>query len=404
MPASRRRPSDRWARLHRATSLLVGDDGRLAAHADQVRELLGAFDPEVVLDYWSRERVLVLAVERAESIGLRDASWEEAADELRAFAGRRAGLVDLVGLRVSRALEAGGVTPVVLKGPQLAERIHGGAARRAPSADIDILVPTAALFDAQDLLMAIGWERATDPLLANGLPIHHLTLPGPTGAPNVELHWRVQWYDDASHAEGLFARATDYRGLRVPDPVDLLGLLLLCWSRDGFHSLRLAADIAAWWRTYGVDEAEHANRLWELGTLLRPLTIAARAAHSVVGTPAPPSVPSDRAARLAVRIAETDRPRSRRPGGPTQRALVDILTCPVEQRRERFFTTWALPPSVSRFAHPWAPRWLVPLLRAGSAARTAVEAAPIAWRARRPSLRRSPTPRAPKRAAPKGGR
>lgn len=380
---SRVRRRDRWAQLHRATSLLVGNDARLAAGAAKVRELLSPFRADDVIDYWVGERVTVLAVERAATVGLRDDAWDDAADKLRSYAARRAGLIDLVALRVSRALEQAQITPIVLKGPQLAERIHGDAARRAPSSDIDILVPTSALFSAQDVLTGIGWERSSDPLLANGLPIHHLTLPGQGDMPSVELHWRVQWYDDTEHAAELFARAAAHRGLVVPEPVDLLGVLLLCWARDGFHGLRLAADVAAWWRTFGDAYGADAQRLWGPGALQRTLTIAGRAAAAVVGTPSPREWPQDRAARLATRVALTDRPRGERPGGVTQRALLDLLTCPREQRRRRFFNSWALPTPVSQFAHPWAPRPLVPTLRAASAARTAAEAVPIVTRARR---------------------
>lgn len=360
----------------------MGDDARLAATAAEVRTLLGASSAADVQAYWVRERVLVLAVERAATIGLHDPEWDDAAAELRAFAGRRAGLIDLVALRVSRALEQSGITPLVLKGPQLAERLHGDVARRAPSADIDILVPTEALFRAQDVLVGIGWEPATDPLLANGFPAHHLTLPGPNGAPNVELHWRVQWYDDA-HAVGVLARAVRHDGLTVPEPVDLLATLLLSWARDGFRGLRLAADVAAWWRVFGAEHGPGVARLWDPGPLQRTFAIAAQAAASVVGTPAPPARPRDRAARLAVRIAATDRPRQPRAGTTSQRALLDVLVCPPEQRRERFFTTWAFATPISRGAHPWAPRAVVPALRIASAARTAGEAVPMVARARR---------------------
>jgi hypothetical protein len=145
--------------------------------------------------------------------------------------------------------------------------------------------------------------------------------------------------------------------------------------------LRLAADIAAWWRTFGAERGEQTSRFWAPGPLARPLTIATQAAAVVAGTPPPPSPLADPAARMAVRLAATDRPRVWRQGATTQRGLADVLTCPVGTRRTRFMHTWALDPAVSRAAHPWAPAALVPLLRAGSAARTAAQSVPLLARA-----------------------
>lgn len=367
--------------MRRATGRLLGDDAALARDAGDVARVIGAADPAAVLDLWDYERVPTLAVHRARELGLQHRDWDERAEDLRQLSAARAGVFELVAIQVTKRLAADGIPAVLLKGSPLAERLYGDPSLRSPSSDVDVLVPTEHLFRAADLVLALGWDHVDEALTKNGLPAHHVEVQAPS-RPSVEIHWRVQWYDEHDHAAGLLARATTHAGIPVLAPADLLDVLLQCWARDGFHSLRLGADIAAWWRVYGaeVDGADLA-RLWSERPMARAATIAAQAAATIFGTPPPPSPATSRAARLAVKIADTDLPRGGRVGGSTQRGLVDLLICPPEQRWERFNATWAIDANLSAAAHPWAPTPLVPMLRAASAATTAVGSVPIVTRA-----------------------
>lgn len=348
--------------VRHATRILVGARERFEREGDFARELLERHDPERVLAYWVYERVVVLAVEAAAEVGLTHPLWEDAAEQTRAVARASAATADLAALKLTRVLADAGIRSVVLKGAPLAERVHGSVARRHPSIDLDVLVDTDELFRASEIAQTLGWSAPDDPILSNGLPIHHLTLRGSGPLPTLELHWRVQWYDD-THAVGLLDRAVQRNGLPVLADADLLDVLLLCWARDGFHRLKLAADIAAWW-----DEGGESDTAPRLSTVVMASASAARA---VVDVAPHLTHPSDTPrSRLAVRVARTDRPASVRRGGPSQRALVDVALAPHWQRRQRFVDTWLWPTPVSRFAHPWVPPPLTLGMRLLSATRT----------------------------------
>lgn len=367
--------------VRRATGRLLGDDDALARNADDVARVIRAADPAAVLDLWDYERVPTLAVHRARELGVQHPDWDERAETLRQLSAARAGVFELVAIQVTKRLAADGIPAVLLKGSPLAERLYGDPSLRSPSSDVDVLVPTKDLFRAADLVLALGWDELELSPTTSGLPRHHIEVRSAT-RPMVEVHWRVQWYDQHDHADGLLARARTHHAIPVLAPVDLLDVLLLCWARDGFHSLRLGADIAAWWRVFGDAHGPEAQgRLWPARPMGRAASIAAQAAASLFATPGPQVPTKDAAAKLAVRIAETDRPRGRRVGGPTQSGLVDVLVCPRAQRLERFNSTWALDAKLSAAAHPWAPAPVVPLLRAASAATTAAGSAPIVSRA-----------------------
>lgn len=377
-------------KLRHATALLVGDPARLERHAGWLADELARHSDAAVADAFDRERVLVRAIRRAAEVGIARDAWNVRASERAAEAASGAGFDELVAIQIVRTLERHGIPAVVLKGSPLGERLLGDASLRDPSADLDLLVPTDQLYRASSLLQDIGWSAPEDdPPLANGLPNYHLAMAAQGITPWVELHWRVQWYESGPHAEGVLARAVEHRGLPVAEPVDLLGVLLLIWSRDGFHKLRLAADIAAWWATFGDEHAAETERLWSEPVLGRPLRIAAQAAAAVVGTPSPPAPITDARARLAVRLAMTDQAtRPRRTATLSQRALLDVLLCPDGQLGERLGTSWLLDPVLSRAAHPDVPAALAPAMRVASAARTFADAVPMVARTLAPSARR----------------
>lgn len=132
-----------------------------------------------------------------------------------------------------------------LKGPLLAQAAHGDIGLRE-SGDVDLLIPHWRLDDAVRVLEADGFGRPADPLRRNGLPDLHLAVHH-RNRPSVELHWRVHWYEERFSEEMLARARPAHDGLLAADRDDLAVAMLLFYARDGFHGVRFAADIAAWW-------------------------------------------------------------------------------------------------------------------------------------------------------------
>lgn len=171
---------------------------------------------------------LIAAVERALALGRRDALSKQ-----------------MLTWRLLQMLEGAGVTALPLKGPFLAERLHGDAGARI-SADIDILVGASQLRLAVAVLEQSGYVR---PRLSDDLPrLHHIFEL--EGEPRVDLHWRIHWYE-GTYAERLLQRSFREGDVRRPTPFDELVSLLLFYARDGFVGLRTPVDIGAWWLAHG---------------------------------------------------------------------------------------------------------------------------------------------------------
>ncbi len=157
--------------------------------------------------------------------------------------------------------DACGVPPIVVKGPALAERVHGERTLR-PYDDLDVLVPLAALRPAADALVAAGWTWSAKPgaVGASGEPFagwaeaygHELHLRRAIGAhiADLELHWRVS--DDAAAAglayERLAAGAAPLPGLGegvlAPHPADELLVVALHLLHHRRVRLMWAVDVA----------------------------------------------------------------------------------------------------------------------------------------------------------------
>jgi hypothetical protein len=95
----------------------------------------------------------------------------------------------------------------------------------------------------------------------------------------------------------------------VPSPSDELASLLLFYARDGFSSLRLAADIAAWWDRHGHELPEVALEAYieEHPRLRRSLQAAIEVLGRVVALPAERLANAeelDRSARRAALLAD----------------------------------------------------------------------------------------------------
>jgi hypothetical protein len=211
-------------------------------------------------------------------------------------ASRRAGaLLELATLRVATALEAAGVANVPLKGPLLARALHGDPGMRY-SRDIDVLVERVALERAALALEPLGWRSEDGPAAD---PVLHVRLIHGEGLPDVELHWRVHWYETEFGARALARAQPGAEGVRRLCLEDDLAALMLYQARDGFAGLRHPTDVAAWW-----DAHEQQSDTTVLEPIVRAhpglrraLTASAAFLERLVGVPAnrlieaPPRLP-----------------------------------------------------------------------------------------------------------------
>jgi Uncharacterised nucleotidyltransferase len=205
------------------------------------------------------------------------------ADETRSS--RDAGaLLELTTLRIATALEAADVANVPLKGPLLARALHGDPGLRY-SRDVDVLVAREDFGRAINALEPLGWQpepgQPTDPVL-------HVTLLHTAGLPDIELHWRVHWYEAEFGARALARAERGADGVRRLRTEDDLAALMLYQARDGFAGLRHPTDIAAWWDAHGTTSgppvlAPIVNAHPALG---RALTASAVLLERLVGVPA----------------------------------------------------------------------------------------------------------------------
>jgi hypothetical protein len=242
-------------------------------------------------------RLLELAPEVIEE-GLRSA-----VEDTLALGRRHALLMQSLTWRIASELETEGIRAMPLKGPFLAERLHGSGRLRL-SHDIDLLVHRRDLTRAGSLLEGLGYRRHP----GNGRePVLHLSYGHPS-APPIDLHWRIDWYEDL-YADGLLDRSRLQDNLRIPAAEDELLSLLVFHSRDGLEGLRFPADVAAWWKLLGSEETIAAcSRLAERhAPLRRPLEAAAIAIEQVTLLPVRSAVcPSDARRRVALAVAMMD--------------------------------------------------------------------------------------------------
>jgi hypothetical protein len=141
------------------------------------------------------------------------------------------------------ALAAAGVSPVVLKGPALADRIYPDPSLRAAT-DLDLLLAEPELEPAAEALRAAGFFRGSPLVEAyQRRHHHHLQLLRPHG-PAVELHFRAQsGFGAAFPTAELLARALPGR-LGGGAPLRLLAAedeLLVLAVHGAAHLLRRGA-------------------------------------------------------------------------------------------------------------------------------------------------------------------
>ena len=268
--------------------LLAGGAERRARLQGRLRDVLARADFDALTLYLERRRLLPLIGGRAlEAAGdLCPAEFRTAVESARRDSRVRGLAVEAATRGAAARLSGAGIPALPLKGPLLAEAAHGDIGSR-DTRDVDLLVPRERLTEAAELLADDSFATPDDPLRANGLPDLHLALRS-TERPSIELHWRVHWYEEAFSADMLTRAQPGADGLLRARPDDLLASLLLYYARDGFHGVRLAADIAAWWdrHGHGLSPAfleQHAHRYPEL----RPaLTAAAAVLERLTGVPA----------------------------------------------------------------------------------------------------------------------
>jgi Uncharacterised nucleotidyltransferase len=257
-----------------------------------------------------------------------------AAVEQATATGRRQGVfLQLVSKRLMAALADAGIRSTALKGPLLSEAIYGDPGRRL-SSDIDLLVATEQLPAAVEVVRQLGYDVPTDYVQDCGLPMLHFALPHEHGKlPQVELHWRIHWYEESFARERLLPPAMNLSGDWRPAPADELTALLLFYARDGFVDLRLAADLSAWWDTFGAKVQPEAfdELLRAYAAFRRIIPVAAKVAEQVVGLPATQIISDmpkpDVRDRIAMRLADPN-PRASRHQLYAYMGLIDGLLMP----------------------------------------------------------------------------
>lgn len=304
---------------------------RRAAERGRIDEMLRAVKWPALTEQLAHARLLPTLGPRIAALAGDEAPAEfgETACAAVAACQRQDALLLLMGEQVVEALRARGIAAAALKGPALGEELHGEAGRRL-SSDIDLLVPAARLREAVAVVAELGYERPTDPVEENGLPLLHFAMPHGE-LPAVELHWRIHWYEDRFAEERLLP-PTEADGDWRPETVDRLVSMLLYYARDGFSGMRQATDLAAWWDRFG-DDLPAGNLEARLGAYpqLRPAVSAAtRIADRTVGLPSARLLNGSRLGRrgrVAVALADP-RPYATMQQLYAEIALIDGLLTP----------------------------------------------------------------------------
>jgi hypothetical protein len=312
--------------------------------------------------------------------------------------------VEMIADRALDVLRDGGVPAAALKGPALARSLHGDLGLRRTS-DIDLLVAAHAYGRAVELLAERGWGSVAPIQWRDGLPLFEATLRSAApGVPDIDLHWRVDWYDEAFSQRLLAHLGGEGDGNELE-----LAALLVFWARDGFWGLRHGVDVAAWWDRFGpVMPAGCLEAVAEHHPALEPtLCVAAIIADRLLGLPSAQLFDERRlrrrrrmrATRMARLVSPARAPRytalgkERDPTYVTQVALMDWLLSPAGYRFSAVRRHVLLPRDVlaAVYGHPPGSRPHQALARLRYAAlvggELAARSVPLLWRARHDELR-----------------
>jgi hypothetical protein len=303
------------------------------ANEARLRALIPQVDPESLVRKLEAHRLLELVGTRLLELGIDDVheGFRLRVDDALARTRRVVAQHQLITVKLVRQLTVNGVDSMAIKGVFMAESVHRDPSLRL-SSDIDLLVERAALDDAVQALLPLGYTVAGDARTPDGLPELHQTLE-PSAGPNVEVHWRVHWNERGLARDLLAHAAPDHWRGRIPTPEDELAILMISFSKDAFIGLRYVADIAAWWDTHGesAGEAPLADTVRAHPELRSSILASARVVERLAGVPAlavhgQKARPSLRA-RLAVRLADPTAPRSLAQA-TSEVSLVDLLLSP----------------------------------------------------------------------------
>lgn len=294
-----------WCVEDELALLLAGTAERRRVAAGRIAELSAQADEARLLATLARQRILLLGGTRRVELApdsVTDA-FRRRIERTGEVAHRRAVAFSALTTRLTAILEADGIPAVALKGSALSEEVHGDAALREYR-DIDVLVPAHTLARAAAHAGSLGW--ALQDADGGASPLHKV-LVHPHGAPPLELHWRIHWYE--THFAGeLIERSAIVDGRRRLDPYDQLAALLLFYARDGFAGLRLVADLAAWWDRNRTPAALPAleRRFSSHPPLAAAWRSALAVATEVAGLEVAPPAPRRRREALARRLANWD--------------------------------------------------------------------------------------------------
>jgi Uncharacterised nucleotidyltransferase len=205
---ARRLPSPSRAMTRRVLLAAIGPDPLAVASMGAVAG--ERLDWDWLLERARAHKVAALlaarVVEQAWAVSL-PAGIRGALDEIRGQAQRRAAGARRTLQEVARALTAGGIPFVVLKGSVLAEQAYKDPVRR-PFYDVDLLVPLQRLDDAEAALIALGYRFHSPPLRALTFVPPRLR---PVGPPDARVSERV--------ARALY-RTYHYHFVYLPPPED----------------------------------------------------------------------------------------------------------------------------------------------------------------------------------------
>lgn len=252
---------------------------------------------------------------------------------------RRDAYLELITIQLLDALIGAGVPALAVKGPTLGRALYGGPGRR-PSGDIDLLVGRDMLGAAVGIAARFGYRRLDPVPRKDDLPRLHVRLEHEHGQPmpQLEIHWRLHWYEADFSSDLLDRSAADREVSARPIPLDEFASLLLFYARDGFSNLRQACDIAAWWDRFATELEPWAieETIFRYPALDRVLRAAVAVIERVVGIPSDRLLsprPLEPRVKLATLLAN---PQGR--GAAQQQAadawLVDWLLTPRGGRRD----------------------------------------------------------------------
>jgi putative nucleotidyltransferase-like protein len=369
--------------------LCAGTERRRRSQAEHARTIASRADWDRLLRLLWRQRMLPLGAARLEELlGERVPDrFVAAAADAREIARGLAFHNELATRTVLDTLAEGGLDALPLKGSVLATALYEDPGLRA-AGDVDVLVHPSTLDSACACLAAVGYRQAQGPN-RRPLPLLHRRLVHAEGLSDVELHWRVHWYEERFSADMLAeARARgDSRAARARPEWEYASLLLF-WARDGFAGLRLAADVASWWDRHGHElPSESVPRMGErYPALRRVLDTASLQAQRVCGVPAPSAARASPRRRIpaAARLADW-----RLDGSDEQiaadAALVDLLLSPPGGRAAYIRRQLLLEGEVLVERDPTLgslPRWRVEAARWLHLLRLSARCAAAAWRIR----------------------